>query len=146
MQTKKQQKEVADGRLVKVGFLLIQLSLFGLFCYLSFLPTVRMDFFSWGDRRADGLYLVIVPIVILPMVTFLSIVKYLFQWRANISIFKHSALAGWVSVFLCTFIIIVSDAGKTAIVSVVLSVLTCIFLVYESIVAGSRFFKKRKLP
>ena len=44
--------------------------------YVSYLPTLTMDLFPWGDSTRDGLYLLIVPIFLIPLILVLSLIKW----------------------------------------------------------------------
>ncbi len=58
--------------LVTVVMTFISLTCF----YVSYLPTLTMDLFPWGDSTRDGLYLLIVPIFLIPLILVLSLIKW----------------------------------------------------------------------
>jgi hypothetical protein len=63
--------------LTKKILLTVVMTFISLTCfYVSYLPTLTMDLFPWGDSTRDGLYLLIVPIFLIPLILVLSLIKW----------------------------------------------------------------------
>jgi hypothetical protein len=89
-------------------FYLIQITLSVLFLYLAYLPTDLMDFFQWGSSQTDGLYLLIVPLILLPSIIILSIFKFFIVKKTTSKIFyRWSYMVTILSIVICTFLIVV---------------------------------------
>jgi hypothetical protein len=52
--------------------------------FISYLPTLTVDLFPWGNSTTDGLYLLIVPLFLMPLILVLSVVKWLLARRTTL--------------------------------------------------------------
>ncbi len=74
-----------------------------LFYYSAYLQSFKVDYFLWGTNN-DGLFLLVIPLIILPILVLLSIMKWFLIKRSNISaIIKNGH---WVYIALGIFIVL----------------------------------------
>ena len=116
-------------------------ALLGLAFYnLGSLATDRLDYFEWGNSKSDGLYLLMVPVVLLPIILVASLVKYLVTKKMDIeNTYKWSFIGSIVSSVVCTLFVIADTLWP----AVILSILTVILIVIETIILSRRFLKRR---
>ena len=67
--------------------------------YAGYLNTFKIDKFNWGNSNNDGLYLLIIPFVILPVILILSALEWV--------LIKNSRYPGYVKIGLCLSIFII---------------------------------------
>lgn len=65
--------------------------------YAGYLNTLKIDFFSWGNSNVDGLYLLVIPIVILPAVLILSILEWFMIRKIKKPLYVKMSLYGALS-------------------------------------------------
>jgi len=121
-------------------FYVCQILLGFVFIYLTYLPTIVMDFFSWGSSTTDGLYLLFVPFVLLPTILVTSIVKYFVTKGLILDvIYKLSYTISIACGLICTFMIIV-DALWPA---VIISLLATVTITIETVIVSRQLLGKR---
>jgi len=112
-------------------FYIIQTLLTLTFLYVAYLPTFRIDVFKWGNNNTDGLYLLVVPIVFLPTVLAVSVIKYFVTKGLNhYRLYKWSFIISIASGLTCTFFVFVDALWAT----IVISILTAIVIIVETFV------------
>ena len=73
----------------------------GIFFYESYLQTFKLDVFPWGNSNNDGLYLLIIPYILLPSLLILLSLKWLILRKSTIAnYFKSSAYIYFVLVLV----------------------------------------------
>jgi hypothetical protein len=108
--------------------------LIALFGYLAYLPTLKIDFFSWGNSKNDGLYLLVVPMILLPLIIVFSIIKYLILRKIDTTfLFRNSFILTIVVVLLDTFILLVSGSNGGLMTVTLVTITLTIFLLVEMI-------------
>ncbi len=144
MLIKRQRKEVVElikyFNMKKVIYFLTQIVLITSFLYLAYLPTLKIDFFSWGNNKNDGLYLLVVPMILLPLLIVFSVLKYFVVKKAKVSIFFKWTFSFTIFIgILNTLIVSVSSSngGLLAVTSISLAVST--FLLIEVIMFFRNF-------
>lgn len=62
-------------------------------CFVAILYTLsyRLDLFPWGSSQHDGLFMIVIPIWILPIVYVLSFIKWLITRKRNPHRFRRGA-------------------------------------------------------
>jgi len=109
------------------------------FYNLAYLPTMRIDFFKWGSSNTDGLYLLFIPFVLLPTILVTSVIKYLVTKKLDVeNTYKWTFIVSIVTSVICTLLVLV-DALWPA---VVISLLTAIAIVIETIILSRQFLTK----
>ena len=107
---------------------------------LTYLPTISMDFFEWGNSNTDGLYLLVVPFVLLPTILVASIIKYWVTKKLNIEDkYKWSFLVSIVSVIICTFLVVIDALWPT----VVIAFLTMVTIIIETFIVSRQLMSKK---
>jgi hypothetical protein len=103
------------------------------------MATLRLDFFEWGNSQNDGLYMLMVPIVILPTILIASIIKYLVTKKLSIeSIYKWSFVGSIVFSLICSLLAVADVLWPT----VVISIIVTIAIVIETIILTRQFLTK----
>jgi hypothetical protein len=70
---------------IKLILLIVVLAGISAICFfISYLPTLTLDLFPWGSSTTDGLYLLIVPLFLIPLILVLSVVKWLLTRRTTL--------------------------------------------------------------
>lgn len=111
-------------------FYIIQTLLVLTFLNVAYLPALGIDFFG-GSSNADGLYLLAVPIVLLPTILFVSIIKYFVTKNMKSErIYKWSFLISIATGVICTLLVIVDALWAT----IIMSMLTVIVIVAETFI------------
>lgn len=111
-----------------------QIILIALSGYLAYLPTLKIDLFSWGNSKNNGLYLLIVPMILLPLIIGFSIVKYLIVRKADISfLFKNSFILTILVALLDTLILLASGSSGGLVAVTVISISLTFFLLIETL-------------
>jgi hypothetical protein len=115
--------------------------LLGLAFYnLAYMATLRLDFFEWGNSQNDGLYMLIVPIVLLPTILVSSTIKYFVTKRLPIEdIYNWSFIVSIVLSLICTLLAVADALWST----VVISLLTTLAIVIETIIVSRQLWTKR---
>jgi hypothetical protein len=104
------------------------------------MATLRLDFFEWGNSQNDGLYLLFVPMVLLPTILVSSVVKYLVTKKLEIeNIYKWSFMGTIISSLVCTFLTVADELWPI----VVLSILTTLAIVIETITLSRQLLGKK---
>ena len=107
---------------------------------LTYLPTIRIDFFEWGNSNTDGLYLLLVPFVLLPTILVISVIKYFVTKKLNFEkMYRWSFLVSIVSVIICTFLVVVDALWPT----VVISFLTMVTIIIETFIISRQLLIKK---
>ena len=115
-------------------YYLIQLILISLFGWLSYLPTRMLDFFAWGNSRSDSLYLLFVPVVLLPLIIFVSILKYYLLARTKVrSFYKQSYKISIAGVFIITAVLIFWESNLGFLAAVILALAIVVFPLMETL-------------
>lgn len=118
-----------------------QLILVALLIYLAYLPTLKTDVFNWGNTNNDGLYLLVVPIVLLPLVIFFSTVKYLIIRKIDAPIaYKFSFILPVVIVLLDSLILSTSSSNVGFLSVAIMIFIASLLLLLEMILFKSRLF------
>jgi len=94
-----------------------------------------LDFFEWGNSQTDGLYLLFVPVVILPTIVVTSIIKYLVTKKLAVETFYKSSFIGSIILSLVCSALTVSDVMWPA---VVISLLSTLALVIETVMLSKK--------
>lgn len=70
------------GKLLKAKVVLVVL----LLCSIAIIYTIsyRIDLFPWGSSKSDGLFMIIIPIWILPIIYLDLLIKWLFERRLKV--------------------------------------------------------------
>lgn len=70
------------GKLLKGKVILVVL----LLCSIAIIYTIsfRIDLFPWGSSKSDGLFMIIIPIWILPIIYLDLLIKWLFERRLKV--------------------------------------------------------------
>lgn len=113
--------------------------LLGLGIYsIGYLGTYRIDYFSWGNSNADGLYLLFIPVVNFPVILVVSLVKYLVvrKWQIN-SLYKWSFL-GWLFFSLMCALLVLADAMWSGLV---VSLLTAVGILMETVLVTRKIVR-----
>ncbi|MEH0154511.1 hypothetical protein V6R21_10230 [Limibacter armeniacum] len=115
-------------------------ALLGLAFYeLAYMATLRLDFFEWGNSQNDGLYLLFVPMVLLPIILVASIVKYFVTKKMNVeNIYKWSFLVTIGSIVISTFLAVIDALWLT----LVISLLTILTIIIETIILSRQLLTK----
>ena len=115
-------------------------TLLGLAFYeLAYMATLRLDFFEWGNSQNDGLYLLFVPMVLLPTILVASIIKYFVTKKLNVeNIYKWSFLVTIGSIVISTFLAVIDALWPT----LVISLLTTLAIIIETIVLSRQLLTK----
>ena len=114
----------------QILFYIIQTLLVLTFLNVAYLPTLRIDFFG-GNSNADGLYLLSMPMVFLPTILIVSVIKYFVTKKLKSeSIYKWSFLISIASGVICTLLIVADALWAT----IIISMLTVIVIVAETLV------------
>jgi hypothetical protein len=109
------------------------------FYNLAYLPTMRIDFFKWGNSNTDGLYLLVVPFVLLPTILVTSMIKYLVTKKLDIeNIYKWTFVISIFTSVTCTLLVFADALWPT----VVIALLTVIAIVIETIILSRQFLTK----
>jgi len=125
---------------MRIILLYICQTLLGLAFYnLAYMATLRLDFFEWGNSQNDGLYLLFVPIVILPTILITSAIKYLVTKKLDVEKFYKWSFIGTIILSLVCSVLAVSD---TMWPTVVISLLTTLALVIETIILSRQLLTK----
>jgi hypothetical protein len=104
------------------------------------MATLRLDFFEWGSSQQDGLYMLMVPIVLLPTILVSSLVKYFVTRKLPIeSTYKWSFMGSMVSSIICT-LLAVADLLWLALV---IALMTMLVEVVEIIILSRQFLIKK---
>jgi hypothetical protein len=104
------------------------------------MATLRLDFFEWGNSQNDGLYMLIVPIVLLPTILISSIIKYLVTKKLPIEdIYKWTFIGSIVLSLICTLLAVADALWPT----VVISLLTTLAIAIETIIVSRKLWTKR---
>jgi hypothetical protein len=70
---------------IKLILLIVVLAGISAICFfISYLPTLTLDLFPWGSSTTDGLYLLFVPLFLIPLILVLSVVKWLLTRRTTL--------------------------------------------------------------
>lgn len=110
------------------------------FYNLTYLPTLRLDFFEWGNSNNDGLYLLFVPFVLLPTILVTSTIKFFVTKQFDLETFyKWSFIISISSSLICTLLVFADALWPT----VIISLLTTIFIVVETILLSRHFLTNR---
>ncbi len=110
------------------------------FYSLAYMATLRLDFFEWGSSQQDGLYMLMVPIVLLPTILVSSLVKYFVTRKLPIeSTYKWSFMGSMVSSIICT-LLAVADLLWLALV---IALMTMLVEVVEIIILSRQFLIKK---
>jgi drug/metabolite transporter (DMT)-like permease len=122
-------------------FYCIQIALILLSGYMAYVPTLRVDFFSWGSSKVDGLYLLVVPIMLLPSILLFSFLKFLLLRRTNepMLVGLSFVVSAFVS-FLITIIVALSDSNEGMFIATLLSFFLTVFYIVEAFI----FFRKHR--
>ncbi len=116
---------------MRIIILYICQTLLGLAFYnLTYMATLRLDFFEWGNSQHDGLYLLFVPIVILPTILITSVVKYFVTKKLDVEIFYKWSFTGYIFLSLICSSLVVADVMWAG---VVISLLTMLVLIIETV-------------
>jgi hypothetical protein len=116
-------------------------ALLGLAFYnLAYMATLRLDFFEWGNSQNDGLYMLIVPLVLLPTILISSIIKYFVTKRLPIEdIYKWTFIGLIILSLICTFLAVADALWPT----VVISLLATVAIVIETVIVARKLWTKR---
>lgn len=110
-------------------FYIIQTLLVVTFLNVAYLPTLRLDFFEWGNSQNDGLYLLFMPMVFLPTILVVSTIKYFVTKKLKSdNPYKWSFLISIASGLICTLLVFADALWAT----LVISMLTVIVIVIET--------------
>jgi hypothetical protein len=124
-------------------YYLVQIVLIGSFFYMAYLPTLKIDFFSWGNNHNDGLYLLVVPMILLPLVIVFSLLKYWIVRKMNDAVFlRWSFLVTIVAAALNTLIVSVSSSNFGLLTATVVSAIVIILLLIETFLAQKKSVMK----
>ena len=119
-----------------IGQVLLGLAFF----YLTYLPTYRIDFFEWGNKNTDGLYLLIVPFYLLPTIVLISIMKFFVTKGLKLTdTYKWSFAVSIASGLICTFLVI----GDALWPTIVISMISTIAIVIETLITSRRFWAEK---
>jgi hypothetical protein len=117
----------------------VQIVLIGSFFYMAYLPTLKIDFFTWGNNHIDGLYLLVVPMILLPLVIVFSLLKYWIVRKMNNAVFlKLAFLITIVAATLNTLIVSVSSSNFGLLTATVLSGIVVVLLLAETFLTPIR--------
>lgn len=120
-------------------FYVIQTLLGVAFYNVAYLPTLRLDVFQWGNSSTDGLYLLFVPFVLLPTILVTSALKFFVTKKLDVSAFyKRSFTISIASSLICTLLVFADALWPT----VIISFLTTLFIVVETILISRQLWKK----
>jgi uncharacterized membrane protein len=104
------------------------------------MATLRLDFFEWGNSQNDGLYMLMVPMVLLPTILISSIIKYFLTKRLPIeNVYKWTFIGSIVLSLICTLLAVADALWPT----VVISLLTTLAIVIETVMVSRQFWTKR---
>lgn len=110
------------------------------FYSLAYLATLRLDFFEWGNSQQHGLYMLMVPIVLLPTILVSSLVKYLVTRKLPIeSTYKWSFMGSMVSSIICTLLAVADLLWLT----LIFALMTMLVEVVEIIILSRQFLIKK---
>ena len=110
------------------------------FYNLAYMATLRLDFFKWGNSQNDGLYMLMVPIVLLPTILVSSIIKYFLTKKLPLeNVYKWTFLGSIVLSLICTLLAVADVLWPT----VVIAFLTTVTIVIETIIVSRQFWAKR---
>lgn len=110
------------------------------FYNLTYLPTLRLDLFEWGNSNNDGLYLLFVPFVLLPTILVISTIKYFVTRKLDLETFyKWSFIISIASSLICTLLVFADVLWPT----VIISLLTTMFIVIETIILSRQFLTNK---
>ncbi|MDH5609352.1 MAG: hypothetical protein OEY56_07715 [Cyclobacteriaceae bacterium] len=84
------------ARLILFGLLVLVKAV--MLFYAGYLNTYLLDFFAWGNSTRDGLYLLVVPVGILPAILVLSVLEWAVIRKIKIPAYVKASLYG--SVFI----------------------------------------------
>ena len=126
---------------MRIILLYICQTLLGLAFYeLAYMATLRLDFFEWGNSQNDGLYMLMVPIVLLPTILVSSVIKYFVTKKLPIEdVYKWTFIGSIVLSLICTLLAVADVLWPT----VVISILTTLAIVIETIIVSRQFWTKR---
>ncbi len=65
---------------------LVQLILTISFFYMAYLQTFMLEVFEWGNVNNDGLYLLLIPFIVLPIILIAGLVKWMVLRKLRIDI------------------------------------------------------------
>ena len=109
------------------------------FYELAYMATLRLDFFEWGNSQNDGLYILFVPVFLLPTILVVSFIKYLVMKKLNVGVFyKWSFLFTMGSIVISTLLAVGDALWST----LVISLLTTLVIVIETIILSRQFLTK----
>lgn len=117
-----------------VLYYFVQFVLIASLIYLAYLPTLKIDFFPWGNNKNDGLYLLVVPMVLLPMLLVFSLLKYFIVRKADTSVFFKWTFTFTIFIgVLNTLIVSVSSSNEGLFAVTLISLSVSAFLFIEVI-------------
>jgi hypothetical protein len=100
--------------------------------YLAYLPTILVDYFSWGSSKRDGLYLLIVPFGLLPLIIILSVAKYLIVRKMAVSQFvKFNFVLSIAVVLIDTIIVTESVSNVPFLIASLVTLALGLYFIFE---------------
>ena len=107
----------------------------GTFFYTAYLQTYMMDEFKWGSSNHDGLYLLVIPVVLLPLLIVLNSLKWFILRRLDIDFYLKRSHFLYVSLGLLIFIF-ASLEGYA--IGLLLGVIAGVLAIIEAIILGKK--------
>lgn len=87
-----------------IWIFLIMVGIAFLFFYMAYLQTFKLDAFTWGNSSNDGLYLLVIPLILLPSIFILGMIKWALVRNSNAPIYLKRSHFMYIALSLLIFI------------------------------------------
>ncbi len=116
-----------------ISYMLVMIFKGLIFFFIIYLLSLKMDIFYWGDQTNDGLYLIIIPMYLFPLILILSFIKWLLLRKINLPFYIRGSQILYI--FICmVIIVIISLSILDSLISIFLSAFAGILALIEPII------------